>query len=71
MRISRSGENLVRTSNKVVDRLRWPGRRTYGGDPASDRDGISTENHMQLWRRLVEAGPRMHGAPGPRRPHKS
>lgn len=43
----------------------------FGGDPAVDSNGISTENHHELWRRLVAAGPSMHGTPGPRKPHKS
>lgn len=38
----------------------------FGGDEKVDRDGISTENHMEIWRRLVKDGPRMHGAPSER-----
>jgi hypothetical protein len=43
----------------------------FGGDPLVDRDGISTENHQQLYRRLIEAGPRMHGPQGAPKPRKS
>jgi hypothetical protein len=46
-------------------------RLRFGGDEFVDRDGISTENHLEMWRRLVIAGRTMHGTPGPRKPHKS
>lgn len=70
MRVSRSGENFLPTTSRKHD-PRWPGHRPYGGDPAVDRDGISTENHLDIYRRLVKDGPAMHGAPGPRRQRKS
>jgi hypothetical protein len=41
----------------------------FGGDEAVDRNGISTENHLEMWRRLAKGLP--HGHPGPRKPHKS
>ena len=72
MRVSRSGDNFVRETNKVVDRRRWPGHLPYGGDErVNPLTGISTENHHELYARLVKAGPSMHGAPGPRKPRKS
>lgn len=37
------------------------GRPSYGGDEAVDRDGISTENHMQMWARLAQG--LRHGPP--------
>ena len=43
----------------------------FGGDPLVDRFGISTENHHEMWRRLVAAGPSMHGPQGARKPRKS
>lgn len=56
-------------SKKVV---RLGRRLPYGGDPEVDRDGISTINHHELWRRLVRAGEiGMHGPPGPPRPRKT
>lgn len=42
----------------------------YGGDENVDRDGISTENHMEMYRRLIKDGPRMHGPQGPKKPRK-
>lgn len=73
MKISKSGENLVRTTNKVIDRLRWPGQRRYGGDPLVDPEtGISTESHHEMFARLVRAGAiGMHGTPGERRRKRS
>jgi hypothetical protein len=56
--------------SKKVQRASY--RLRFGGDEDVDRNGISTENHMELWRRLVKAGQEgMHGHPGPRKPHKS
>ena len=47
-------------------------RLAYGGDERVNiRTGISTENHRELYARLVKDGPRMHGTPGPRKPRKS
>jgi len=48
-------------SKKVV---RITGHRPWGGDPLVDRNGISTENHMEMYRRLLRDGPTMHGTPG-------
>lgn len=45
-------------------------RPRFGGDERVDRNGISTENHMEMYRRLVKDGPRMHGTPGERK-HKA
>ena len=59
---------IQKTGRKVT---RVTGHRPFGGDERVDRDGISTENHHELWRRLVAAGPSMHGTPGPRKPRKS
>jgi hypothetical protein len=69
-RVSRSGENILATTSRKVPRAHSPKLR-FGGDEMVDRDGISTENHLEFWRRLVKAGPSMHGTPGPRRPRKS
>lgn len=57
-----------RKSRKVI---RLTGHRPYGGDERVDRHGISTESHIELWRRLAEDGPRMHGTPGDRKPKRS
>lgn len=51
-------------SRKVV---RITGHRPWGGDERVDKHGISTENHMELYHRLVKDGPRMHGTPGERK----
>lgn len=43
----------------------------YVGDRSGevDRDGISIENHMQMFNRLVAAGLQgIHGKPGDRKP---
>lgn len=42
---------------------RKPPRRDVG--ELRDRDGVSTENHMEMFRRLVKAGDQgIHNAPG-------
>lgn len=57
---------IQRTGRKVV---RMTGHRPYGGDPLVARDGISTETHMEIYRRLVRAGADgMHNHPGPPKP---
>jgi len=61
----------VDKQSKKVKRATLSAKPRYGGDPYVDRHGVSTENHLQLWRRLVANGPVMHGPPGPPRPHKS
>ena len=52
--------------------IRVGGHRPFGGDPAVDpRTGISTEDHLEIYRRLVAAGrDGMHGPPGDRKPHR-
>jgi hypothetical protein len=49
----------------VANKHKGPG--PYGGDEKVDRDGVSTENHLEMWRRLVKDGPHMHGTPGERK----
>jgi hypothetical protein len=59
-------------ANKSRKVIRLSSHLPYGGDPHVDRDGISTENHRQVFDRLVAAGlAGMHGRPGPRKPRKS
>lgn len=60
---------IGKTGRKVV---RVSGHRPYGGDPAVDqRSGISTESHMEMYRRLVKAGDvGMHNPPTERPPRK-
>jgi len=56
---------IAKQGRKVV---RITGHRPYGGDERVDhRTGISTENHREMYARLVTAGPTMHGAPGERK----
>lgn len=58
----------TKKSKKVI---RITGHLPYGGDPYVNlRTGISTENHMQLFARLIKDGPRMHGTPGERKPKR-
>lgn len=48
--------------------VRVSGHRPFGGDERVDRrTGISTENHMELYARLIRAGREgMHGTPSER-----
>ena len=57
-------------SKKVSRSIKFGARPRFGGDPLVDRNGISTENHMEIYRRLVKDGPRMHGTPGAPKPRK-
>lgn len=59
-------------ADKSRKTVRLSSHLPYGGDPLVDRDGISTENHRQMFDRLVAAGlAGMHGKPGPRKPRKN
>lgn len=51
---------VAKQGRKVI---RLDGHRPFGGDPLVDRNGISTENHMQIFARLVKDGPFMHNPP--------
>jgi len=58
-------------SKKVSRSIKFGSRPRFGGDPHVDhRTGISTENHHEIWRRLVKDGPTMHGTPGAPKPRK-
>ena len=58
----------TKKSKKVSRSIKFGARPRYGGDPLVDhRTGISTENHMEIYRRLIKDGPRMHGTPGERK----
>lgn len=62
---------MGRKADKSKKVVRASARLPYGGDPYVDRNGISTENHRQMFDRLVAAGRSgMHGHPGPRKPRK-
>ena len=52
---------------KVKKVIRASGHRPFGGDEKVDRNGISTENHMEIFARLIQNGPNMHGPQGERK----
>lgn len=60
---------VQKTGRKVV---RVTSHRPFGGDPlVDDRTGISTENHRDIYARLVRAGDAgMHNPPTERPPRK-
>jgi hypothetical protein len=62
---------MGRKADKSRKTIRLSSHLPYGGDPFVDRHGISTENHRQMFDRLVAAGlSGMHGPQGPRKPKK-
>ena len=57
----------MRVQKKSKKVIRATGHRPFGGDELVGKNGISTENHMEMWKRLVKFGPYMHGPQGERK----